>query len=204
MLQPLSGLLSDRRCNVQLDTFLLGLVYFCFPHRSRGEDKVGSCVCVSKFQNLHRCDVSQKGHDPPSWGPMQRLLVLLTPHLTCVVNSLRQLPPVSQLSTRLFSVFSAQRAHNLALAAAVQFGGTPEQKKLTEALLTDLCKEDKDTFSRLGGMLESTASQDSDGDVLVRIVTAVDCVRAHGHRRAASGMLPWCSSAPHPQNEQRK
>eukprot|EP00903_Cladosiphon_okamuranus_P014131 g13133.t1 len=61
-----------------------------------------------------------------------------------------------------------QCAHSLALAAAVQFGGTPEQKKLTKALLTDLCTEgqelDTDTFSRLEGRLAGTAREDDDTD----------------------------------------
>lgn len=72
------------------------------------------------------------------------------------------------LDTLARCVCSAQCAHSLALAAAVQFGGTPEQKKLTEALLRELCTEnkkvDEETFTRLVDRLASTATEDDSDD----------------------------------------
>lgn len=76
----------------------------------------------------------------------------------------------------------------------MQFGGNPGQKKLTEALLTDLCTEgkevDKDKFSRLAGRLSSTSSEDDTGGVLVSVGTMAMllcfcCVRVSWHAAAA-------------------
>lgn len=55
---------------------------------------------------------------------------------------------------------SSQYAHNLVLAAAMLRGGTPEQKKVPEALLAQLASGDADLSARLARSLEETARED--------------------------------------------
>lgn len=126
---------------------------------------------------------------------------------------------MSPRSTRPRCVRFAQCAHNLALAAAVQFGGTPEQKKLTQTLLVDLCTEDKEVdkeaLSRLMEKLESTVSEedsaDSEDGTRGVIVSAVATAIAFSMLRESTqptclvvpSTLLWVRSPPRPCNAGR-
>lgn len=55
---------------------------------------------------------------------------------------------------------SSQYSHNLALAAAMLCAGTPEQKKVPEALLMQLASGDANTSARLASSLKETARED--------------------------------------------